>query len=62
MFSGNEVCEAKAIYGVDDGAVAIDGKKWETISAYSPCEKAIPFKKGDKVSMSAEYDLTKYRL
>ncbi|KAF2400927.1 hypothetical protein EJ06DRAFT_521587 [Trichodelitschia bisporula] len=60
--NGKEVCESRAVYGVQGGAAVIDGKKWETISAYTPCDKAIPFRKGDKVSMTSEYDLTKYRL
>jgi hypothetical protein len=57
------VCESKAIYGAEGGSVqALDGQKWQTITGYTPCEKPIPFKRGDKVSMSSTYDLTKYRL
>jgi hypothetical protein len=50
------------VYGSDEGSVSIDGKKWETILSYIPCEKAIPFKIGDKVKMTATYDLTKHQL
>jgi hypothetical protein len=58
-----EVCESKAIYGSDGGATnALDGKRWETITGYTPCEKAIPIKKGDSVYITSEYDLTKHRL
>jgi hypothetical protein len=61
--NSKEVCEAKAVYGVDGGSTnAPDGKKWETITAYTPCDTPIPIKKGDKVYMTSEYDLTKHRL
>jgi hypothetical protein len=60
--TGKEVCEAKAVYGSAEGTASVDGKKWETISSYIPCEKAIAFKRGDKVKMTATYDLTRYRL
>jgi hypothetical protein len=60
--NGNQVCEAKAIYGDEGTATALDGKKWQTITGYTPCEKPVPIKKGDKVYMTSEYDLTKYRL
>lgn len=58
-----EVCESKAVYGTDGGSTnALDGKKWETITRYTPCEKAIPIKKNDSVYITSEYDLTKHRL
>jgi hypothetical protein len=58
-----EVCESRAVYGVEGGATkALDGQKWETITAYTPCDIPIPIKKGDKVYMTSEYDLTKHRL
>jgi hypothetical protein len=60
--TGKHICEAKALYGSDGSTATIDGKKWETIAAYAPCEDAVKFKKGDKVRMTADYDLTKYRL
>ena len=41
---------------------ALDGKKWETITQYTPCEKAIPIKKNDSIYITSEYDLTKHRL
>jgi hypothetical protein len=58
-----EVCEAKAIYGDDGGTTnAPDGKKWQTITGYTPCDTPVPVKRGDKVYMTSEYDLTKHRL
>jgi hypothetical protein len=56
------VCESNAIYGEEGTANALDGKKWQTITGYTPCEHPIQINKGDKISMSSEYDLTKYRL
>jgi len=57
-----EVCESRATYGTGDGATVLGDKNWQTISGYTPCEYMIPFKKGDKLRMTADYDLTKYRL
>jgi hypothetical protein len=58
-----EVCESRAIYGDEGGTTnASDGKKWETITGYTPCEVAVPIKRGDKLYMTSEYDLTKHRL
>jgi hypothetical protein len=54
-------CRSKALYGKDDGAIAVDGEKWETITAYEPCQ-AVKIKKGDKVKISAEYDPRQHRL
>ena len=50
-----------ANYG-GDGQVEVDGKKWETISSYTPCNDPIKVAKGDKVVLSSLYDLTKHRL
>jgi hypothetical protein len=63
ILNGKEVCEAKAVYGDEGGTTnALDGKKWQTITGYTPCDSPIPIKKGDKVYITSEYDLTKYRL
>lgn len=37
-------------------------EKWETIQSYSPCGEAVKIKKGDKLSMDSNYDLTKHKL
>jgi hypothetical protein len=55
-------CESKAIYGEEGNANALNGKKWQTITEYTPCEEPNQIKKGDNVSMTSKYDLTKYRL
>ncbi|QDS68553.1 hypothetical protein FKW77_010920 [Venturia effusa] len=58
-----QICEARAIYGSEGGATAsLDGSKWETITGYTPCDKPVAIKRGDKVRMTSEYDLTKHRL
>jgi hypothetical protein len=51
-----EICESKAIYGAEDGAVNLKGtgKTWETIVEYTPCNYMKQFKKGDKVRITAE--------
>jgi hypothetical protein len=54
------VCESKAIYGGE--STSLDGQKWQTITAYEDCKDPIKVAVGDKLTMSAEYDLTKYRL
>ncbi|KAF2399482.1 hypothetical protein EJ06DRAFT_53637 [Trichodelitschia bisporula] len=61
--NGKEVCEARAEYGDEGGSTkAPDGKSWQTITGYTPCDTPVPIKKGDKVYMTSEYDLTKHRL
>jgi hypothetical protein len=63
FINSKQVCEAKAIYGADAGATnALDGKAWETISGYTPCDTPVPIKRGDSIYVTAEYDLTKHRL
>jgi hypothetical protein len=59
--NGKVACRSLANYG-GDGQAEVDGKKWETISSYTPCHDPIKVAKGDKVVLSSEYDLTKHRL
>ncbi|KAF2425340.1 hypothetical protein EJ08DRAFT_663670 [Tothia fuscella] len=59
--NGVQKCTSKAVYGVS-GAADLNGQKWETIGAYTPCLEPIEIKKGDKLTMEANYDLTKHRL
>lgn len=60
FINDKQVCESKAVYG--DEVKGLDGSKWATIVEYTPCNDAIKIKKGDKVYITAEYDLTKHRL
>ncbi|KAE9967506.1 hypothetical protein EG328_008157 [Venturia inaequalis] len=63
FLNNNQICEAKAIYGSSGGSAAsLDGSKWETITGYTPCDTPAAIKKGDKIHMTSEYDLTKHRL
>jgi hypothetical protein len=52
------VCDSKALYGGPGhvGKLA-DGKNWETISDMVTCSDGILVKKGDKVALSAHYDV-----
>ena len=60
--NGKVACSSAAVYGGETGTTAINGEKWETITAYEPCLKPVAVQKGDKVKMSAWYDLTKHKL
>jgi hypothetical protein len=63
MVNNQTVCTSRAVYGGLKSAEAqLGGDKWETITSYTPCDKPIKVKVGDKLKMSSEYDLTKHRL
>jgi hypothetical protein len=51
-------CDSQAIYG-GKGHVGrtSDGKTWQTIGDMKTCPDGVLVKKGDKISMSANYDL-----
>lgn len=49
------------MYG-GDGGKEIDGKKWETITGYKVCNDPVKVKKGDRLYMTSEYDVTRHRL
>jgi hypothetical protein len=57
-------CESFARYGGTEQSqmVSADGKKWETISSMSECEKPLKVKKGDKLRMVADFDTVKHPL
>jgi hypothetical protein len=61
ILNGKAVCESKAIYG-QDTATSVNGERWETIMSYEPCLGPIKMVTGDKVHISAEYDLRKHKL
>jgi hypothetical protein len=58
--NGKLACVSNAIYGGESKAV--NGEKWDTITAYGDCKDPIKVSVADKLTMSVEYDLTKYRL
>jgi hypothetical protein len=64
MFINNKfVCSSKAVYGGSTGTLTDkNGKAWETISEVTSCAGPIAVKKGDYMSMIAEYDLAKHPL
>jgi hypothetical protein len=60
--NGKLVCDSEAVYGGGEGGTTIDGQTWETITSYTPCLGPVPIRKGDVLTMTSEYDLTKHRL
>jgi hypothetical protein len=61
--NGQLVCTSEAVYGGDHGTDKSNtGEKWETISSYTNCHDPVKIKKGDKLTMTADYDLTKHKL
>ena len=56
--NGQVVCDSKAVYG-GDGRSSKDenGKAKETLSGQTDCPPALKVKKGDKLSLVANYDL-----
>jgi hypothetical protein len=59
--NGKASCTSNAVYGTS-GSATINGEKWETIGAYTPCPDGVQIKRGDNLTMDAYYDLTKHRL
>jgi hypothetical protein len=61
--NGKMVCRSGSVYGGKGGIMTLDdGTKWETISAMTDCNNAVPLKKGDILTMKAIYDLKKHPL
>jgi len=58
--NGKAACTSTAVYGTS-GSATINGEKWETIGAYTPCD-GVQIKNDDKLTMEAWYDLTKHRM
>jgi hypothetical protein len=61
ILNGKAVCESKAIYD-QDKATSVNGERWETITSYEPCLGPIKTRYGDKIYISADYDLRKHKL
>jgi len=61
LVNGKVACKYDALYG-GDGGTTVNGQKWETITSYSQCLEPIKVSKNDKVTMTANYDLTKHKL
>lgn len=56
-------CESLPRYGSPPGAAAApEGEKVETILGMSPCTEHVPFKKGDKITLTSIYDVNKHPL
>ncbi|KAF2666845.1 hypothetical protein BT63DRAFT_457803 [Microthyrium microscopicum] len=57
--NGKVECVSSAVYGA---GAEVKGEKWETITGYTPCNKAIEIKPGDKLAMDSTYDVTSHKL
>jgi hypothetical protein len=59
--NGKEACSSEAIYGGPRGTrKGEDGKVWETMSGVKACRGPVEVKKGDTVTLKANYDLDKH--
>lgn len=57
------VCSSKAVYGGETGTLKdSSGKEWKTISEMTGCPGPISVKRGDYMTMVAQYDLSKHPL
>jgi hypothetical protein len=56
--NGKEICNSKALYGGPghEGATAT-GDKWTTINSMEFCEEPVKVKKGDKLTITADFDM-----
>jgi hypothetical protein len=51
LINNKTVCESKAVYGGK-----AESGTWTTVSDMSECNDLIPVKKGDKLTIGANYD------
>lgn len=59
--NGAVICDSRAIYGGGSStAMSSDGSTWETINAMTECETPVRVKKGDFLTLEANYDLVKH--
>jgi Stress up-regulated Nod 19 len=50
------VCSSDATYGSTGGTLKVEGKEWQTIARMSECRDGFKVKKGDYLTVSAQYD------
>jgi hypothetical protein len=57
--NGQQFCNSEAVYGGDKTRQSKDenGKSMATLSGQTDCPDMVPVKKGDKLSISAYFDL-----
>jgi hypothetical protein len=59
--NGKVACKSDAIYGGPGGTrKSDDGKVWETMSGVKECLGPMEVKKGDIITLKADYDLEKH--
>jgi hypothetical protein len=56
-------CDSRAKYGGNEATAKMDdGRVWETIHEMERCVDPFPIKKGDNISVEANYDYVKHPL
>jgi hypothetical protein len=59
--NGKEMCDSQAIYGGSAATAKMeDGRVWETINHMTRCINPILVKKGDNMTIEANYDFAKH--
>jgi hypothetical protein len=59
--NGKVNCDSKAIYGGSTATAKMeDGRLWETINQMTHCIDPFPIKKGDNITVEANYDYVKH--
>ena len=66
MINGKQVCSSSAIYAPtsqveESNAIShVNGTIWETVKDMTECEKYTDVKKGDTVTLVANFDIEKH--
>jgi hypothetical protein len=59
--NGNLVCDSQAQYGgPGHEGKSPEGKVWKTLASTTACKKPIKVSKGDKLAVTANFNLGKY--
>jgi hypothetical protein len=59
LLNDKMACISNATYGVSANGLPgnASGKEWQTITKMHECDEPIPVKKGDKIKITATYDM-----
>jgi len=61
QINGKDMCNSRAIYGGTAATAKMDdGRVWETISQMTHCVDPFPIKRGDNITVEANYDFAKH--
>jgi len=59
--NGKDKCDSQAIYGGASATAKMeDGRVWQTISRMTHCIDPFPIKRGDNITVEANYDFVKH--